>query len=168
MLTVTNDILEKAEFNAVMQQSAEPIAQERFANDAKYNYFMSVKAQLASALPLLAKVVNRQLTLHSYRIESAHCRAFAKTCDAIAGHVNTTAFLSKLLLDNCGVSDADFAELIRGITKLKTLSQIIYRKNEFGEKSVWQIQPILLRPFGQNHLQDLRIVDCKITPKASY
>ena len=33
---------------------------------------------------------------------------------------------------------------------------------------MWQIQPILLRPFGRNHLQDLRIVDCKISAKASY
>ena len=83
-------------------------------------------------MPLLAKVVNRQLTLHNYRIETAHCVAFAKTCDAIAAH-DSTGFLSKLLLANCGVGDADFAELLRGITKLKALSQIIYRKNEIGE-----------------------------------
>ena len=129
---------------------------------------MKCKSQLTPALPLLAKVVNRQITLYNYRLESAHCLAFAKTCDAIASRIDTTGFLSKLLLDNCGVVDSDFAELLRGIATLRTLSQIIYRRNELGGQSVWQLQPILLRPFGKNHLQDLRIVDCKITPKASY
>ena len=36
----------------------------------------------------------------------------------------------------CGLLDIDFAELLKGISKLKTLSTITYRKNEFGEYSV--------------------------------
>ena len=73
MKTVTNDILEKAAFNSVIQHHTDPAAEEKFHNDPKYNYFMKCKSALTVALPLLAKVVNKQITLYNYRLESAHC-----------------------------------------------------------------------------------------------
>ena len=73
MKTVTNDILEKAAFNSVIQRHADPGAIEKFHNDPKYSYFMQCKSALTVALPLLAKVVNKQITLYNYRLESAHC-----------------------------------------------------------------------------------------------
>ena len=111
--------------------------------------------------------MNKQLTLYNYRLESAHSQAFAKTCQVISDRISTSSFLTKILFDNCGLIDIDFAELLKGISKLQTLSQIIYRKNELGEYSVTQLRPILRRPFGKNHLQDLRIVNCKISSTTS-
>ena len=59
MKSVTNDILQKSQFNDIMRQHADPIAEQKFAEDPKYNYFIRCKEQLAPALPLLAKVVNK-------------------------------------------------------------------------------------------------------------
>ena len=42
MKTVTNDILDKAEYNSVMQHSSDPISEFKYHDDPKYNYFMSV------------------------------------------------------------------------------------------------------------------------------
>ena len=50
---------------------------------------------------------------------------------------------------------------------MQTLNQIIYRHNQLGEFSVSQLRPILRRPFGKNHLQDLRISNCKISQQTS-
>ena len=118
MKSVTNDILQKSQFNDVIRQHTDPIAEQKFADDPKYNYFIKCKKQLTPALPLLAKVVNKQLTLYNYRLESAHSHAFAKTCQIISSRINTSGFLTKILFDNCGLADIDFAELLKGISKL--------------------------------------------------
>ena len=122
MKSVTNDILQKSSFNDVIRQHQDPIAEQKYADDPKYNYFIKCKRQLTPALPLLAKVVNKQLTLYNYRLESAHSQAFAKTCQIISDRINTSSFLTKILFDNCGLIDIDFAELLKGISKLQTLS----------------------------------------------
>ena len=80
MKSVTNDILQKSQFNDIIREHMKPVAEQKFHDDPKYSYFIHCKAQLTPALPLLAKVVNKQLTLYNYRLESAHTNAFAKTC----------------------------------------------------------------------------------------
>ena len=129
MKSVTNDILQKSQFNDMIREHMKPLAVEKFKDDPKYNYFMKCKQQLTPAVPLLAKVVNKQLTLFNYRLDSAHTHAFAKTCSLISSRINTSGFLTKILFDNCGLIDIDFAELLKGVSKLQTLSHIIYRHN---------------------------------------
>ena len=74
------EILEKVEMNVVIQENTMPIAALKYANDPKFTYFMKIKEQMSLALPLLAKVVNKQLSLHNYKLGAEHCAAFAETC----------------------------------------------------------------------------------------
>lgn len=127
MKRVANDILEKLEMNIVMRENTMPIAALKYANDPKFNYFMSIKSQMSLALPLLAKVVNKQLSLHNYFLGTAHCVAFGETCK------QNSTFMSKLVLSNNGLTDSDLAVLLRGMHNMETLSVIDLRKNIVGE-----------------------------------
>ena len=80
-----------------------PIAALKYADDPKFQYFMKVKEQMSLALPLLAKVVNKQLSLHNYTLGLEHCIAFAETCKY------NKDFMSKLVLNNNGINDESLA-----------------------------------------------------------
>jgi len=79
MKKVANDILEKLEMSMVIQEHMMPVAAIKYANDPKFWYFLKMRDQMSLALPLLAKIVNKQLSLHNYQLGSAHCKAFAET-----------------------------------------------------------------------------------------
>ena len=96
----------------------DPISEEKYVNDPRYDYFIKCKKQCTPALPLIGKVVNKQLTLYNYRLESSHSQAFARTCQIISSRISTAGFLNKILFDNCGITDIDFAELLKGFSKL--------------------------------------------------
>lgn len=145
MKKVANDILERVEMNIVIQENMMPIAALKYANDPKFTYFMSIKSQMSLALPLLAKVVNKQLSLHNYSLGTAHCIAFGETCK-----VNSN-FMSKLVLNNNGLKDEDFATLLNGMQHLKALNVIDVTKNIVGEASVRLMSNFMSRNFP-NHL----------------
>ena len=109
MRTVANDILEKVEMNVVIKEHTMPIAAMKYASDPKFQYFMKIKEQMSLALPLLAKVVNKQLSLHNYTLGLEHCIAFAETCK------HNYEFMSKLVLNNNGITDESFAHLLTGL-----------------------------------------------------
>ena len=161
MKTVANDILEKMEMNVVIQENTMPIAALKYAEDPKFSYFMKVKQQMSLALPLLAKVVNKQLSLHNYTLGREHCIAFAETCK-----INFD-FMSKLVLNNNGLSDDDLACLLDGMVRLDAISVLDLRKNTVGSRSVRLMQDLMIRDFP-HHLQVLRIVDCKINHSATF
>ena len=43
MKSVTNDILQKSQFNDMIREHMKPFAVEKFKDDPKYNYFMKCK-----------------------------------------------------------------------------------------------------------------------------
>ena len=45
--------------------------------------------------------------------------------------------------------------------KLETVSSLVLKQEEFGQRSVQAIKPIMMRP-RPNNLQVLRLIDCKI------
>ena len=116
---------------------------------------------MSLALPLLAKVVNKQLSLHNYKLGSEHCAAFAETCKF------NYDFMSKLVLNNNGLNDADLAMLLEGLGCMDTISVLDFRKNKIGEASVKLMSNFMIRPFPR-HLQVLRIVDCKMDHTATF
>lgn len=123
MKKVANDILEKVEMNVVIQEATMPIAALKYANDPKFIYFMKIKEQMSLALPLLAKVVNKQLSLYNYALGMAHCTAFAETC------LHNNEFMSKLVLNNNGLTDDSLAALLKGLLQMTTISVLDLRKN---------------------------------------
>ena len=116
---------------------------------------------MSFALPLLAKVVNKQLALHNYMLGPEHCAAFAETCKY------NQDFMTKLVLSNNGMSDHDLATLLAGLCELDAINVIDLRKNQVGVKSVSLMSDFMVRAFPR-HLQVLRIVDCKMDKTATY
>lgn len=138
-----------------------PIAALKYAEDPKFKYFMKIKEQMSLALPLLAKVVNKQLSLHNYTLGLEHCIAFAETCK------HNYDFMSRLVLNNNGLTDESFAELLIGLQHMDTISVIDVRKNAIGEKSVRLMSHFFMTLFPR-HLQVLRLVDCKMDHPSTF
>ena len=116
---------------------------------------------MSLALPLLAKVVNKQLSLHNYTLGMDHCIAFAETCK------HNQDFMSKLVLNNNGINDESLAKLFVGLNCMETISVIDLRKNSVGEKSVRLMSDFFVRGFPR-HLQVLRLIDCKMDHPSTY
>ena len=70
-------------------------------------------------------------------------------------------FCNRIILDNCGVDDEEFSTLLSGVKQLHDFKKIIYRYNVFSERSLAEIEGLLVRRIPQ-HLEELRIENCKI------
>ena len=112
MKKVANDILERVEMNIVIQEHSMPIAALKYAEDPKFKYFMKVREQMSLALPLLAKVVNKQFSLHNYKLGFEHCVALGETCKF------NYHFMSKLVLNNNGLTDESLSAFFTGLTHM--------------------------------------------------
>lgn len=66
MKTVANDIIERVDYRTVVKHESEPISIVKYESNPKFYYFQICKKDSDLAIPLLAKVVNRQLSLMSY------------------------------------------------------------------------------------------------------
>lgn len=109
MKKVANDILERLEMNVVIQEHMMPIAAMKYANDPKFKYYMKCRELMSLALPLLAKVVNKQLSLQDYNLGYEHCVAFGETCKF------NYDFMSRLVLNNNGLTDESLSMLLIGL-----------------------------------------------------
>ena len=100
------------------------------------------------------------LNLTNYGISGPAVRAFA------ASIRKKDTFLSRIALENNGMKDEDFADMLEGLSRLLDIKSIIYVKNEFLMKSVEQIEPILTFRNIPYHLEELRLLNCKISQNA--
>lgn len=66
MKLVANDLLERVEYNAVCQDKYKPIAEELYKDEPKYAYLIQCAKELQLAIPVLARIVNKSLTLSNY------------------------------------------------------------------------------------------------------
>jgi hypothetical protein len=75
-------------------------------------------------------------------------------------------FVSKLILDKNGLSDADFAMILEPLSQFKQFRSITYRRNELGFHALRFLRPLLTKriPF---HLEELRIEHCSMTVSVS-
>ena len=94
------------------------------------------------------------LSLQNYTLSIGHCKALARSCPKFKEGV-----FNRIVLDNCGVDDGEFASILQGLKTMKDFKKIIYRYNSFGEESLAEIKDLLDRklPF---HLDELRIENC--------
>lgn len=135
-----------------------PASVELLKNNPKFTYFNVCIKDGELALPLLAYVVNKQLTLHSYKLSLGHIEALAKTFKL------QPTFVSRFLFDNCGLSDASLEHLFNSLDKLEKVTSIVVKNNEVNEKAVTAIAKVLKRPFPAC-LKELSLVNCSI-PKS--
>lgn len=155
MKTVANDIIERVDYQTVVMNCYGPASVAKFATNPNYAYFQICQKDSDLAIPLLAKVVNRQLSLMNYKLSVGHVKALVKTFDF------NKEFVSRFLFQNCGLTDNHIEVLLRGAEKLKHVSSLVFKREEFGHKSVKLIKPLVERPRPYN-LQELRLIDCKV------
>ena len=108
-------------------------------------------------MPVLDYVHNKCLTLQSYTLSIGHCNALGKAFEHFKDFINRAIF------DNCGIDDKEFASILRGIQKLRDFKKIIYRYNVFSEESLIEFRNLLKRKIP-NHLEEMRLENCKIEP----
>ena len=106
---------------------------------------------------MLDYVHDNTLCLQSYTLSIGHCNALARAFEYFED------FISRVVLDNCGIDDEEFAAILRGILKLKDFKKIIYRYNTVHTHSLRWLTELLERKIP-NHLEELRIENCKIEP----
>ena len=106
-------------------------------------------------LPLLNKVHNKTLTLQTYTLNKAHCKALAQA-------IPKAEDVSKLRFENCGIEDAEFALILAACSQLKDFKSIVYVRNQLGEKSIDSIHGLLEKRIP-NHLEEVKVVDCRMT-----
>ena len=155
MKTVANDIIERVDYNTVVQRVSEPVSVVKYQSDPKYAYFQICNKDSDLAIPLLAKVVNRQLSLMNYKLSLGHVKAFVRTFDF------NKMFVTKFLFKNCGLTDEHNQILFSHMEKLEHVETIILKQEDFNVKSMAALRPILARP-KPFQLQVLRIIDCRI------
>ena len=69
--------------------------------------------------------------------------------------------MSKLVLNNNGLTDESLAAFLSGLTHMHTISLIDLRRNQVGQMSVRLMTNFMSRRIPM-HLQVLRIIDCKM------
>lgn len=87
-------------------------------------------------------------------------QAFCKTFDF------NKEFVNSFLFKNCGISDMHNEILLNSVEKLEQVKSLVYKQEEFGNRSVQAIRPLLQRTKPHN-LQVLRLIDCKIQPRVT-
>ena len=99
----------------------------------------------------------------THEIRQQHIPGYTGQC---RGFVNKD-FMSKLVLNNNGMSDESFAHLLTGLQCMETISVLDLRKNTIGAKSVRLMSDFFVRGFPR-HLQVLRLVDCKMDHPSTF
>ena len=85
-------------------------------------------------LPILHYVNKKTLCLQSYTLSIGHAKALAKACENFEH-----TYINRIIFDNCGIDDGEFAQILKGLNNLKDFKKIIYRYNIFQNESLLNI-----------------------------
>lgn len=147
-------------YNKIFKDGHKPVTLEQMAVDYKFQFFKQTERDQGSHLPVLSYVHDKTLSLTNYTLSIEHCRALSTAFEYFS------SFINRIYLDNCGIDDEEFAEMIQGIQKLKDFKKIIYKRNRLSYKSIKGLKQIVARKIP-NHLDVLRIENCKLEPSVS-
>lgn len=161
MKEVADRLEEKIKYINIMKNGNSPMVQEKHRDDPKFQYYLKCQENDDSVLPLLDYVYNKTLCLQGYTLSIGHCKGLAAAC-SFFGNAN----INRIILDNCGVDDEEFASMLIGIQGLKDFKKIAYRRNVFMQLSLDAMLPILQRKVP-HHLEELRIENVKTSPEVT-
>lgn len=85
---------------------------------SKVKFIMKSNSQSELALPILAKIKNKELILTDYRLEHGHFEALK------AAFLIEPDIVNKITLNNCGVDDTNFNCLLDGCKYLTNIAHI--------------------------------------------
>lgn len=75
--------------------------------------------------------------------------------------------LNRVILDNNGLKDNDFARILIGLGQLLEIKSLVYIRNEFLIKSAQAIRPLITTNSVPHNLEELRLVNCKMSMEAT-
>lgn len=84
------------------------------------------------------KIDNNALALHGYKL-GMQAQAMQS---ALANSQNRLQFVKKLLLDDCGLGDLGFSQILNGVIEQDFLESISYSNDELGPLSLAQLQKL--------------------------
>ena len=125
-------------------------------NDPKIHYFMQCAEDQDLVLPIIDKVCKKTLVLQEYTLRPGQCRGLAKACQ----YFHHT-FINRVFFNNSGIDDAEFADILGGLSHLKDFKSIIYKANQFSDLSINALGPILRKRLP-HQLTELKLIDCPI------
>lgn len=109
MNKVSESLLSSVDYIQKFKSSQGCNVNEKFPKDPKFQFLKLCQKDLNLCLPLFDKMVNKTLALSNYTLSEGHCHAFEQACEFLQSK------LQKVVLDNCGISDREFACILRGI-----------------------------------------------------
>jgi hypothetical protein len=111
------------------------------------------KTEKVLPLPIISKISEGVLCLDDYKLNFGLCKALANVLDDLDDSI------FKIDLRNNGITDSDFAEIIRGAIKNPHIKSLSLRNNELKEESLKE----LLKYFSLKVpiLEELVISACK-------
>ena len=75
--------------------------------------------------------------------------------------------MNRVFFENCGIDDEELATIIQACHHLNDFKSSVYKQNAFGEKSLAQLPPLMHKKQIPHHLEEFRLIDCKITQSTS-
>lgn len=156
--TYTSTIFDKLMQTNRQSSHADSIATKHrsLGEDAKHEYSSKCIEEKDLVLPLLEKIRGKTLFLQSYSLSKGHCRALVQACK----HLNDQ-IVNRVHFENCGLDDTELSILLEALSQLHDFKSIVYKQNVFGPQALEQIPKLLNRPIPF-HLQELKLIDCKI------
>lgn len=127
------------------------------SDDANFRFILGLKQENSMMLPLLHKIKNRTLNLTGYMLSPPLARALSQCFK------KQDTILNRAIFDNNGLRDEEFGLILTGLAKLQDMKSLIYNNNELGLKAVEALVPIVSLKTLPYHLEELRIVNCKVT-----
>ena len=86
-------------------------------------------------LPIISKINEGVLTLDDYKLNLGLCKALSIVLDDLGDSIY------KIDLRNNGITDIEFAEIIKGAIKNPNIRSLSIMNNEFKEESLKQLLP---------------------------
>lgn len=155
---LTQDVKARNSFFQFVRFHQNPMFEAKFSHDPKLTYFQECNNQQVNSLPVVSKIQGKALNLVGYRLNLGLCRALRQYLE------NYKSALTRLVLDNNGINSGELLnELLEGVAAQDDFKTIVIIKNSVDENSAAVIAEVLKRPFPRN-LEELRIVNCKISP----
>ena len=80
---------------------------------------------------------------------------------ALACEILDFRIVNRILLNNCGISGDQFAEILKGMSKLRDFKSLIYRQDAVNAASINALKPVFEKRLP-HHLEEIKLIDCKI------
>ena len=147
--------VDKQRNNKMLKQAAVGGAGMQDMLDQDVGFKMMKKLMEAGERPKQLKIfpAEKLLFVKDEALSKAFVESLANTARGFGSSIQ------RIVLDNLGMKDDDFATILISLRDIKSFKSIVYRKNAVGDKSA-ELLGQLFRKRIPNHLEELRIENC--------